>query len=117
MVVSAGTNSSSQRRYPPELRDRAVRMVAEAIEAQGGQRHGVIPRVAHQLGVGVESLRTWVNQAEVNAGTRPGVTTDQSRRIAELEKENRELRRANEILRAASAFMRNPRLCGPGPWR
>ncbi len=95
---------ASQRRYPPELRERAVRMVAEAIEANGGERFGVITRVARQLGVGTESLRGWVRQAEVDAGQRPGVTTAEQRRIAELEREGRELRRANEILKAASAF-------------
>jgi transposase len=79
-------------------------MVAETIEAQGGERHGVIPRVAHQLGIGVESLRSWVNQAEIDHGTRPGTTTEECRRIAELEKEIRELRRANEILKAAASF-------------
>jgi transposase len=79
-------------------------MVAEAIEANGGERFGVITRVARQLGVGTESLRGWVRQAEVDAGQRPGVTTAEQRRIAELEREVRELRRANEILKAASAF-------------
>lgn len=93
----------SQRRYPPELRERAVRMVREAI-AVGGTRTGVIPRVARQLGIGSESLRTWVTRADVEEGRRPGVTTEERRRIAELEKENRELRRANEILKSASAF-------------
>ena len=104
MAVTASKDSSSQKRYPPELRERAVRMVAETVEAQGGERHGVITRVARQLGVGAESLRTWVNQAEIDGGTRPGTTTEERRRIAELEKENRELRRANEILRASAAF-------------
>ena len=79
-------------------------MVAETIEAQGGDRHGVITRVAGQLGVRVESLRSWVAQAEVDGGSRPGTTTEDRRRIAELEKEVRELRRANEILRAAATF-------------
>jgi transposase len=79
-------------------------MVAETIEAQGGERHGVITRVAGQLGVGVESLRSWVAQAEVDGGSRSGHTTEDRRRIAELEKEVRELRRANEILRAAATF-------------
>jgi transposase len=65
---------------------------------------GVISRVARQLGVGTESLRTWVKQAEIDAGARPGVTTAESAEIAELQREIRELRRANEILRAAAIF-------------
>jgi transposase len=101
----ADHNSShpAQRRYPPELRERAVRMVQETIE-QTGERHGVITRVAHQLGIGSESLRGWVRQAEVDGGQRPGVTTTEQQRIAELEREVRELRRANEILKAAASF-------------
>ena len=91
----------AQRRYPPELRERATRMVLEIFAT--GERHGVIGRVARQLGVGTETLRNWVNQAEIDGGERPG-TREERRRIAELEKENRELRRANEILRTASAF-------------
>jgi transposase len=94
---------SSQRRYPPELRERAVRMVFETIE-QTGERFGVITRVARQLGIGSESLRSWVRQAEVDGGRRPGVTTTEQQRIAELEREVRELRRTGEILRTASAF-------------
>jgi transposase len=93
----------SQRRYPPELRERAVRMVLETME-QTGQRVGVITRIARQLGIGAESLRGWVRQAEVDGGRRPGMTTAQQQRITELEREVRELRRANEILKAASAF-------------
>jgi transposase len=95
---------ASQRRYPPELKERAVRMVWQGIEENGGVRVGVIPRVAQQLGVGTESLRFWVNRAEVDQGRRPGVTSEERHRIAELEKENRELRRANEILKAAASF-------------
>ena len=60
--------------------------------------------MARQLGIGEESLRAWFKQAQVDGGVRPGVTTDDKRRIAELERENRELRRANEILKSASAF-------------
>jgi transposase len=93
----------SQKRYPPELRERAVRMVLETIE-QAGERFGVITRVAHQLGIGSESLRGWVRQAEVDGGHRPGVTSEERRRIAELEQQVRELRRANEILKAAASF-------------
>ncbi len=93
----------AQKRYPPELRERAVRMVLETME-QTGQRVGVITRIARQLGVGSESLRSWVRQAEVDGGRRPGVPTAEQQRIAALEREVRELRRANEILKAASAF-------------
>jgi transposase len=99
----SATKSASQRRYPPEMRERAVRMVHEAI-AESGERVGAVSRVARQLGIGPESLRNWVKHADIDTGKRPGVTTAEQRRIAELERENRELRRANEILKAASAF-------------
>jgi transposase len=78
-------------------------MVQEGIAAQNGQRFGVVARVAKQLGIGTESLRQ-VNQAEVDAGQRPGTSTADGQRIAELEREVRELRRANDILKAASIF-------------
>ena len=94
---------ASQKRYPPELKARAVRMALETI-SETGERQGVVGRVARQLGVGAETLRTWVKQAEIDGARRPGVPTEQQRRLAELERENRELRRANEILRAAAAF-------------
>jgi len=68
------------------------------------ERHGVVTRIAVQLGLGSETLRHWVKQAEIDNGQRPGVTTKDQQRIAELEKEVRELRRANQILKAASAF-------------
>jgi transposase len=91
------------KRYPRELRERAVRMVFE-IRGQSGQDKGAIARVAAQLGVGRETLRTWVGQAEIDSGKRPGTTASDAQRIAELEREVRELRRANEILKAASAY-------------
>ena len=94
---------ASQKRYPKELRQRAVRMVREAIKEQGTP-HGVITRISIQLGIGSETLRHWVKQADVDDGLRPGTTTDERKRILELEKENRELRRANEILKAAASF-------------
>jgi transposase len=93
----------TQRRYPRELRERAVRMVLEA-KGRDGDDSTVVTRIAQQLGVGYESLRKWVRQAEIDQGRRPGTTTEEQRRIAELEREVRELRRANEILKAASAF-------------
>ena len=99
----ATSNSSSQRRYPAEMRERAVRMVHEAI-AESGERIGAVTRVARQLGIGTESLRNWVKQAEIDSGKRSGITSAEQKRIAELEREVRELRRANEILKAASAF-------------
>ncbi len=83
------SKSPSQPRYPPELRERAVRMVREAIAENGGDRFGVVTRVARQLGIGPESLRNWVKQVEIDDGKRPGVTSEERRRIAELEKENR----------------------------
>src|SRR6478752_7470469 len=91
------------RRYPPEMRERAVRMVREAI-AESGERQGAVSRVAKQLGIGTESLRSWVKQADIDSGKRPGVTTAEQQRINELERENRELKRANEILKAAAGF-------------
>jgi transposase len=91
------------RKYSAELRERAVRMVFELRE-QTGEKTGTIVRVADQLGVHREALRTWVRQAEVDGGKRPGTTSGDAQRLAELERENRELRRANEILKAASAF-------------
>lgn len=97
-------NHPAQKRYPPEFRDRAVRMVLETVERQNGERYGVVARVARELGVGVESLRAWVRQAEIDGGKPPGVTTEEQRRIAELERDNRELRRSNEILRSAASF-------------
>jgi transposase len=93
----------AQRKYPEELRERAVKMVVE-IQAREGKGRGEVARVARQLGVHPETLRLWVRQAEVDSGQRPGTTTEDARRIAELEREVRELRRANEILKAASAY-------------
>ncbi len=67
--------------YPPELRERAIRMVYETIE-ESGQRHGAIARVARELGIGRESLSHWINQKEIDDGTRVGVTTDDRQRIS-----------------------------------
>jgi transposase len=99
----AGSNSPFQRRYPLEMRERAVRMVHEAI-SESGERVGAVTRVARQLGIGPESLRNWVKHAEIDSGKRPGVTSAEQKRIAELEREVRELRRANDILKAAASF-------------
>jgi transposase len=93
----------AQRKYPEELRERAVKMVLEIRDREGKGR-GEIARVGRQLGIHPEALRGWIRQAEIDGGSRPGVTSEDARRIAELERENRELRRANEILKAASAY-------------
>jgi transposase len=93
----------AQRKYPEELRERAVKMVLE-IRDRDGKGRGELARVGRQLGVHPEALRGWVRQAEVDGGMSPGTTSEDARRIAELEREVRELRRANEILKAASAY-------------
>jgi len=90
-------------RYPAELRDRAVRMVFEH-ELEYPSQWKAICSIAPKLEMHPETLRVWVRRAEVDGGQRPGVTTDERARIRELERENKELRRANEILKAASAF-------------
>ncbi len=78
-------------------------MARELIAEPGGQRFGVVTRVARELGIGTESLRGWLKQDDVDDGRRPGTSTQDAQRIAELERENRELRRAN-ILKAASVY-------------
>jgi transposase len=82
----------SPRRYPPELKERAVRLVDEA--AAEGERHGAITRVAQQLGIGPESVRQWVRQTRIDRGELGGLTSAERIRMKELERENRELRRA-----------------------
>lgn len=104
MAETTGNRHPAQRRYPPEIKERAVRMVAESIAQGGGDRQGVVGRIARQLGIGTESVRLWVRQAEIDGGTRAGLTTEERERLKLLERENRELRRANEILKAAAAF-------------
>ena len=94
---------AAQKKYPDELRERAVKMVFE-IRERDGKGHGELARVGRQLGVHPEALRSWVKQAEIDGGERPGVSSGDKQRIAELEREVRELRRANEILKAASAY-------------
>jgi transposase len=94
----------THRRYPPELKERAVRMVAE-ITGEQGSEWAAITRVAELLGVGTpETVRKWVRQAQVDAGARPGTTTEESAEVRRLKREVAELRRANSILKAASAF-------------
>ena len=85
-----------QKKYPDELLDRGARMVADSGRP--------IAHVARDLGIHHESLRKWVRRAETDGGLRPGLTTDERERLKGLERENRELRRANEILKSAAAF-------------
>jgi transposase len=91
-------------KYPAELRERAVRMVAE-VRASYGSEWAAIEAVATKLGIGTaETLRSWVRQAEVDAGARVGVSSEEHAEIKRLKRELAELRRANEILKAASVF-------------
>src|SRR5215210_8858820 len=94
---------AAPRKYPDELRERATRLAVDA-RRDPATRMGALRRIGDQLGVNPETLRNWVTQAEVDEGHRPGVTTEDAQRIADLEREVRELRRANEILKTASAF-------------
>ena len=100
------------RRYSEAEKERAVRAVRQ-LRKELGTDHGTIGRVAQQLGIGTESLRSWVRQAEIDDGVKPGVTSAEAARMSELEQEVRELRRANEILRRASAYFAQAELDRP----
>jgi transposase len=91
------------KRYPSELKERAVRMVLDLQRSDPGDK-SVISRVARQLGVGGESLRVWVKQTQIDAGTRAGLTSEEREELKRLRKENFELQRANDILQAAATF-------------
>jgi transposase len=97
------SNNPSQKRYPTELKQRAVAMVAE-LQARDPNDHAVVSRVARQLGVGAESLRGWSKQASIDAGRAPGTTSSEHEELVTLRREVKELRRANEILQAAATF-------------
>ena len=104
------------RKYPQELRERAQRLVFEAREQEPElSLNAAVHRIGTRVGVNPDTLRGWIKQADIDAGRRPGISTDEKARIRELEAEVRELKRANEILLAASSFFArelDPRL----PW-
>ena len=91
------------RRFAPEVRERAVRLVRDH-QAEYATQWAAITSIASKIGCTAETLRLWVRQAERDGGKRPGLTTEEQQRLKVLERENRELRRANEILRKASAY-------------
>ena len=90
-------------RYSPEVKERAVRLVFEHVKDYESQ-WAAIMSIASKIGCTPETLRKWVRRAETDQGIRPGLTSDERERLKQLERENRELRRTNEILRKASAF-------------
>jgi transposase len=90
-------------RYPQELRQRAVRLVFEHQDERPSQ-WAAITSIGHKFGMSAETLPKWVRRAETDEGLRPGLTSDERERLKTLERENRELRRANEILQSAAAF-------------
>jgi len=90
-------------KYPPEVRERAVRLVFEQ-QPQHESQWAAINSIAAKMGCTAETLRKWVRQAERDSGKRDGVTTNERARLKDLEREVRELKRANEILRKASAY-------------
>ena len=94
---------AKMKKYSPEVRERAVRLVFEHQEEYASQ-WAAISSISEKIGCTPQTLRTWILQAERDAGRRPGLSTDERARLKELERENRELRRANEILRKASAY-------------
>ena len=104
------------RKYPNELRERAVRLVLEArAEDEGLSLNAAVQRIAPRVGVVPDTLRGWCKQAEIDSGRRPGTTTSDAAEIKALRQEVKELKRANEILLAASSFFArelDPRL----PW-
>ena len=92
-----------QTKFSAEVRERAVRLVLEQQQEHGSQ-WAAIQAIASKLGCSAETLRTWVRRAERDSGQRPGLTSNERERLLVLERENRELKRANELLRKASAF-------------
>ena len=103
---------TKSKRYSPEVRERAVRMVLEHANEYGSE-WSAICSIAAKIGCTPETLRKWVRRTEVDTGRRDGTTSDERTRLKDLERENRELRRANEILRKASAYFAQAELDRP----
>ncbi len=103
---------NTSRRYSPEVRERAVRMVLEQ-QTEHSSQWATIQSIASKIGCTNETLRRWVRQVERDQGVRTGMTSDDRERLKKLERENRELKRANEILRKASAFFAQAELDRP----
>jgi transposase len=103
---------NTSKRYSPEVRERAVRMVLEQ-QTEHSSQWATIQSIASKIGCTNETLRRWVRQAERDQGIRNGMTSDDRERLKKLERENRELKRANEILRKASAFFAQAELDRP----
>jgi|SRR5690554_2939468 len=112
MPTQGSSGKPTTRRYSEAEKERAVRAVRQ-LRKELGTDHGTVKRVADQLGIGVESLRGWVKQAEIDDGVKPGLSTEDAERMKRLEQENRELRRTNEILRKASAYFAQAELDRP----
>ena len=103
MPKEQSPGKATTRRYSPEEKAAAVRMV-RTLRQELGTDQGTVTRVARQLGYGVESVRSWVRQADIDEGLKSGTTTEEAARIRDLEQEVRELKRANEILKRAASF-------------
>jgi len=103
MAGEKSPGKPTTRRYTDSEKAQAVRLVRE-LRKELGTEHGTVYRVANQLGYGVESVRAWVRQADVDEGVKPGTSSDEAARVKALEQEVKELRRANSILKSASAF-------------
>ena len=114
MPTQGRSGKPTTRRCSDEEKAQAVRLVRQ-LRRELGTEHGTVQRVAEQLGYGVESVRSWVKQADIDAGAKPGVTTAEAERIKALEQEVKELRRTNEILRRASAYFAQAEL--DRPWK
>lgn len=116
MATKEGSKSPSTRRYNPEQKAQAVRLVRQ-LRAELGTEHGTIGRVARQLGYGEESVRNWVRQADIDDGVKPGVSTTESAELRAANRRIRLLEQENEVLRRAAAYLSQANLPGKGSTR